>query len=113
MKTKGERIFVLVIVLVLTVLGSVFADSFTLSTAINGVSGGPDGFGWGLFPLGTSFEYNTSFPLSESLPYEASFEIESSFSISEVTLGDTVNYDWKTGELWWHNENLENKITGE
>ena len=112
MKIKGERFFVLVIVLVLTVLGSVFADSFTLSTAINGVSGGPDGFGWGLFPLGTSFEYNTSFPLSETLPYEASLEIESSFSISEVTLDDTVNYDWKTGEPWWHNGNLENKITG-
>ena len=112
MKKKGERFLALVIVLMLTVTGSVFADSFTLSTVINGVSGGPDGFGMGLFPLGTSYEYNTSFPLSDAFIYDADLEIESSFSISEISLSESSGYDWKTGEPWWNNENPENKLSG-
>lgn len=106
MKKRG-----IVLALAVLLLSSAFlnADSFSFSTRINSVSGGPDGFGMSLFPLGTDFEYNAGFQMIKSSPYKANLEVRMVFSFSEVSLG---NYDYITGEPWWADGQIKNELEG-
>ena len=66
----------------------VFADSFTFSTSINGVSGGANGFGKGLFPLGTSYSHAKSFSLlGEKFP-ASTFNISIDFGFGDNWIPD-------------------------
>ena len=71
----------------------VFADSFTFSTSINGVSGGANGFGMGLFPLGTSYSHAKSFSLLGSNFTKAKFNVSVSFSFSTNSIPSGYSYD--------------------
>lgn len=71
----------------------VFADSFTFSTSINGVSGGANGFGKGLFPLGTSYSHAKSFSLlGEKFP-ASTFNISIDFGFGDNWIPDAYTYD--------------------
>ena len=71
----------------------VFADSFTFSTSINGVSGGANGFGKGLFPLGTSYSHAKSFSLlGEKFP-ASTFNISIDFGFGDNWIPDGYTYD--------------------
>ena len=71
----------------------VFADSFTFSTSIDGVSGGANGFGWGLFPLGTSFSHAKSFSLLGDNFAKAEFNVSTSFSFSTNSIPSGYSFD--------------------
>lgn len=87
-----KRILItILLVLLLPVL--VFADSYTFSTSIDGVSGGTNGFGWGLFPLGTSFSHAKSFSLLGDKFTNATFNISTDFSFSDNWINDAYTYD--------------------
>lgn len=77
----------------------VFADSFTFSTSINGVSGGANGFGKGLFPLGTSYSHAKSFSLLGNNFPAATFNVSTSFSFSTNSIPS--GYSYKEGIPYW------------
>lgn len=93
---KAARLL-LVFIFLLVPVGA-FSDSLTLGTEINSVSYGVSNFGFGLFPIGTNFGYNTSFVLVPSLTHKASFDIEFQFDVSSPSLS---RYDYRTGQPWW------------
>ena len=72
---------VLIILLALAAMMPCMADSYTLSTRINNVNW-LSGFGWGLFPVGTYFEYKTGFHPFDSLTHGAEYSIELSFDMA-------------------------------
>lgn len=71
----------------------VFADSFTFSTSIDGVNNGANGFGWGLFPLGTSFTYAKYFPMLKGNFEQARFNVSTSFSFGDNWIADGYTFD--------------------
>ena len=83
----------LLLILMLFALASfaAFSDSLTLSTEINSVSYGVDDFGFGLFPIGTNFEYKKYFSVSDNLRNSALFDVEMQFDISSP---------WLSGFRW-------------
>lgn len=76
----------------------VAADSYSLDAFISGVSNGVKGFGLGLFPLGTTFGFETYPQLFEG-ESKAEFQIEISFAFNNRTLD--ANYDYMTGRPVW------------
>lgn len=87
-----KRILItILLVLLLPVL--VFADSYTFSTSIGGVSNGANGFGWGLFPLGTSFSHAKSFSLMGEKFTNATFNVSTDFSFSDSYIESSYSFD--------------------
>ncbi len=72
---------------------ALFADSFTFSTAINGISNGLNGFGIGMLPLGTNFSFETYFPLIKNYKHNAEFKSEFEFSFSDNWIPEWYSYD--------------------
>ena len=109
--TRVKRIRVkrmaLILVIVMVSVLPCFADSLSLSTSINSISYGISDFGWGLFPIGTNFDYNKGFHPFKSLTNGATFYVGLSFDVSSRSLG---SYDYKTGKPYWSDGPTENTI---
>ena len=104
------RKILITILLVILLPVLVFADSYTFSTSINGVSGGANGFGWGLFPLGTSFSHAKSFSLLGDNFAKARFNVSSSFSFSTSSIPSGYSFD--EGIPYWSMTVAERKTKG-
>ena len=94
-----------VFLLAVCLAGALSADSFTMSTEINNVSYGVSNFGWGLFPIGTDFEYVTQFQLFDSLQHKAEFSLDMTFGVGTVEPSGADGdrwYDYQTGLPWWY-----------
>lgn len=74
------------------------AESFTFDAYIDAVSGGVKGFGFGLFPLGTTFGFEKHFPMIQD-ERKAEMQIEFSFAFNNRTLSS--DYDYLTGRPVW------------
>lgn len=91
----------------MAVLMPCYADSLSLSTGINSVSQGVSGFGWGLFPVGTTFEYSKGFHAFDSLANNAEFSLELQFGAGTIWPSGSKDsgynrwYDYNTGRPWW------------
>lgn len=72
--------------------------SVTLNTGIDSVSGGEYSFGKGLFPLGTTFNFNKYFKLIPDYRHNARFLTSISFSFRNAWFG---SYDFFTGTPQW------------
>ncbi len=93
-----RRAFVLISVIALLLMPASAEESFTLSAFIDGVSGGVDGIGFSLFPIGTTFGYEHKFPLIPGLrPAEMEMKISMAFNDSTIS----SEYDWETGRPKW------------
>lgn len=97
---------VLIILLALAAMMPCMADSYTLRTEINNVNW-LSGFGWGLFPVGTYFEYKTGFHPFDSLTHGAEYSIELSFDMASPSIS---GYDYKTGKPTWSDGSTENTL---
>lgn len=80
-----------------------FADSFTFTTEIDGVSN-YSGFGMNLFPVGTTFAYYNYFPLF-SKEKQAEIYLQSNMAFSDSWIDG--NYDMKTSEPRWINQSVD------
>lgn len=98
---RGSRLKKLLTTIILVCLLPllVFADSFTFGTTIDGVSGGPNGFGFGMFPLGTSYSHAKSFSLLGNNFPAATFNVSTSFSFSLNYI--PTEYSYKEGIPYW------------
>lgn len=78
---------------------ALFADSYTFSTSIDGVSNGLNGFGLGLFPIGTSFTFARYAPVLKGNFEQMRFNIslDFSFSANEIPGG----YAYTDGTPYW------------
>ena len=103
---KIKRLLLILMLLALASFAA-FSDSLTLSTEINSVSYGVDDFGFGLFPIGTNFEYKKYFSVSDSLRNSALFDVEMQFDISSPWLS---GYDYAAGKPWWSDGSTPNTI---
>ena len=104
-----KRKVLCLIALILISVFPAFSDSFTLSTGISNVTQ-MSGFGWGLFPVGTTFKYSTGFHPFKSLTHGANFTIEFNFGMGDVDLTDFSSwYDYSTGRPWWYEGGPEEK----
>lgn len=74
------------------------AESFTFDAYINSVSGGISGFGFGLFPLGTTFGFEKHFQMIP-LTHKAELQVEFSFAFNNNSL--STDYDYLTGRPVW------------
>lgn len=77
----------------------VFADSPTFSTQINSVSNGYGDFGWGLFPVATTFGYKDYFHLFKNYKHEALVYLGTGFWLSDIWIDSS--YDYVTGTPSW------------
>ncbi len=75
-----------------------FSDSISLSTSINGISGGEYAFGLGMFPLGTNFDFYKYFTIFPTLRNKAYFQTNLNFSFTGSSFG---GYDFYTGRPQW------------
>ena len=75
------------------------ADSFSFSTGINGISGGVNGFGMGLFPLGTDYSFVRYFKAFDSFKYDMSFYSKFVFSLNTNAVPGW--YSYKDGTPRW------------
>lgn len=87
-----------ILLLALCLLSPCFSDSISLSTSINGISGGEYSFGLGMFPLGTNFDFYKYFTIFPSLKNKAYFESNLFFSFKNSSFG---GYDFYTGRPQW------------
>ena len=78
--------------------------SYSLSAYISGVSGGVDGIGFGLFPIGTTFGFERQFPLVPG-ERDAEFQIEMSFAFNNQNT-DT-HFDYETGLPIWFDDGID------
>lgn len=102
-----------VFLLAVCLAGALSADSFTMSTEINNVSYGVSNFGWGLFPIGTDFEYVTQFQLFDSLQHKAEFSLDMTFGVGTVEPSGADGdrwYDYQTGLPWWYSPSSSSKL---
>ena len=104
--SRVKRMALILVIVMVSVLPC-FADSLSLSTSINSISYGISDFGWGLFPIGTNFDYNKGFHPFKSLTNGATFYVGLSFDIGSPWLGA---YDYKTGKPSWSDGPTENTI---
>lgn len=104
--SRVKRMALILVIVMVSVLPC-FADSLSLSTSINSISYGISDFGWGLFPIGTNFDYNKGFHPFKSLTNGATFYVGLSFDIGSPWLG---GYDYKTGKPYWSDGPTENTI---
>lgn len=81
----------------------------SFNTSIDAVSGGPDGFGWGLFPLGSSFTFYQDGKVSDSFRYPGRLALSFSFGFGNVS---PSGYDWKTGAPAWSMTKAEQEESG-
>lgn len=80
---------------------NIYADSFTFSSQINGISTGYSGFGFGLFPFTTSFSYYKSdLELIPSYRHKAELYFSSNFNFSNPYIDS--NYVYDTGHPRWN-----------
>lgn len=86
-----KRIITALLIMLLSAL--CFADSLTFDTYIDSVSGGQNGFGLGLFPLGTSFSYVNYVPLLNDNFPQTKFNISMEFGYSSTSLAEYYTYD--------------------
>ena len=103
---RMRKVIVLLLVLLLST-ASVFADSFTLSTEINGVSSAPDGvdFGLGYLPAGTNWEYVKYIPVVPDY-HALQLDIEIELSLRHEWLPS--DYDWSNGHPRWASNYRDN-----
>ena len=87
-----------IIIILISLPFALGAESFTFDAYIDAVSGGINGFGLGLFPLGTTFGFEKHM---EMIPSErdAELQIELSFAFNNRTLSS--DYDYLTGRPRW------------
>ena len=78
---------------------ALFADSYTFSTSIDGVSNGLNGFGLGLFPIGTSFTFSRYAPVLKGDFEQMRFNISLDFSFSDNWIPDA--YAYTDGTPYW------------
>lgn len=104
--SRVKRMALILVIVMVSVLPC-FADSLSLSTSINSISYGISDFGWGLFPIGTNFDYNKVFHPFKSLTNGATFYVGLSFDIGSPWLW---GYDYKTGKPYWSDGPTENTI---
>lgn len=92
-----KRLLVIILAL-LSFSAGLLAESFTFDAYIDGVSGGITGFGFGLFPLGTTFGFEKQIQM---IPDErkAEVEIKLSFAFNNNTL--STDYDYLNGRPIW------------
>lgn len=83
---------------VLLSLFAAFSDPISWDTEIDGVSMGVDSFGWGLMPVGVSFNYETKFPL---LPGQRKFITELDLEVIFNNTSVSEDYEWDTGTPRW------------
>ncbi len=104
---KAHRLVVSFFVLFLIFFSSyAFADSFTFSTEIDGVSN-YKGFGRDLFPVGTTFAYSNYFKVYKEQKQQTQFFLQANMQFN--TSWVDTDYDYLTGEPRWANTNAENK----
>lgn len=83
----------------------VFAGySISLNTGIDNVSGGEYSFGMGLFPLGTTFNFNKNFQLIPNYRHNAYFSTYMSFSLRNSAFW---GYDFYTGTPSWFLKHID------
>ena len=78
---------------------ALFADSYTFSTSIDGVSNGLNGFGLGLFPIGTSFTFSRYALVLKGDFEQMRFNISLDFSFSDNWIPDA--YAYTDGTPYW------------
>lgn len=111
--SRVKRMALILVIVMVSVLPC-FADSLSLNTSINSISYGISDFGWGLFPIGTNFDYNKGFHPFKSLTNGATFYVGLLFEAS--TRWDNSGspyisqYDYKTGKPYWSDGPTENTI---
>lgn len=89
-----------VFILLAAMMGTAMADSLTLDTGISAVNNGVSGFGFGLFPSGTTFRYYKTFQAFEALKNSAQFSMEFNFGMNSLSNGSEI-YDLETGTPAW------------
>lgn len=98
----------LVLFLASIVLIPGFADSLSLNTEINAVSTGISGFGFGLFPTGTTFRYyKGDIDLGDAFQHDATFSMQMEFGLGHPAIS---GYDYRTGYPWWADGGAQNTI---
>lgn len=83
-----KKLFALVLVIVCLAV-PIWADSFSFYTAINSISNGLNGFGMGLFPLGTNYSFERYFKAVKG--YKHDMKLYSRF---EFVFNDNWVPDW-------------------
>ena len=78
---------------------ALFADSYTFSTSIDGVNNGLNGFGLGLFPIGTSFSFSNYAPVLKGNFSQMLFNTSLYFSYSSGSIPS--GYSYKDGTPAW------------
>lgn len=87
---------------------NIFADSYTFSSQIYSVSSGYGDFGFGYFPVATSFGYGKgNITLNKNLKHKAYASVGSSFSLGNRWINS--RYDYDTGRPQWILKNYEQK----
>lgn len=80
-------------------IASLFSGySISLDTTITNISTGEYQFGFGMFPLGTSYTFTKSFQMVPGYEHQAYFEFASRFQFSNNTF---ENYELLTGKPIW------------
>ena len=88
-----------VMIIILLLPAALFADSYTFETSIDGVSGGLNGIGLGLFPIGTSFSFYKYVPVIKDSPEQMKFNMSLDFSFSDNWIPDA--YAYTDGTPYW------------
>lgn len=86
-----KKLFALVLVIVCLVV-PIWADSFSFYTAINSISNGLNGFGMGLFPLGTNYSFERYFKAIKSYKYDMKLYSKFEFSFTSNTVPGWYSY---------------------
>ena len=98
MKRVFERIFV-ILLLVLSSISLLFADSDTFNTMVITVTPGIEDFGLGLFPLGTRWQYYTSKHIIPQLVHPMNIVLDFEFELRNKEMDD--RFSWKDGTPKW------------
>ena len=93
-----KKLLLLLFLMILLIV-PLCADSFSFSTGINSISGGDNGFGMGLFPLGTDYSFSRSFKAIKDYKYNMTFYSKFVFSLRSNSVPGY--YSYKDGTPRW------------
>lgn len=103
-----KKLIILLVLFCVITVNVVFADSYTFETMINTVTAGYGGMGFGLFPVGTCFEYDKyDLELIKGYKHKATVSLESQFYLGNTAIDGDYAYD--SGRPKWYLTEAEQK----
>ncbi len=105
-----KKLLIIILISGLCLSSLVAGYSISLDTSISGISGGEYGFGMGMLPLGTAFNFNKTFQMIPGYKHSAYLRFYSEFNFTNSKFD---SYELLSGKPVWDTRHIDRILSEE